>query len=96
MTDEELTEIYNAANGLDPKRHNPITTERIFAAMRAAMAEERMKCWNEINAAIKQGTLQGNGCDDSAQRNGLVLASNIIMREILKDVAGAPPQRRRA
>ena len=83
MTDEELTEIYNKANGLDPKRHNPITTERIFAAMRDAMTEERMKCWNEINVAIKAGPLQGNGCDDTAQRNGLVLASNIIMRGIL-------------
>lgn len=41
MTNEELTRIYNEANGLDPKRHNPITTERIFAAMRGAMAEER-------------------------------------------------------
>lgn len=35
LTDEELTHIYNKANGLDPKRHNPITTERIFSAMRA-------------------------------------------------------------
>lgn len=36
MTNEELTAIYNEANGLDPRRHNPITTERIFTAMRAA------------------------------------------------------------
>lgn len=33
-TDEELTDIYNRANKLDPKRLNPITTERIFKAMR--------------------------------------------------------------
>ncbi len=33
-TDEDLTNIYNRANKLDPKRHNPITTERIFRAMR--------------------------------------------------------------
>lgn len=44
MTDEELTAIYNGANGLDPKRHNPITTERIFAAMRAAILVEREAC----------------------------------------------------
>ena len=41
MTNDELTAIYNEANGLDPKRHNPITTERIFAAMRAAAEMER-------------------------------------------------------
>lgn len=35
FTNEELTKIYNEANGLDPKRHNSITTERIFTAMRA-------------------------------------------------------------
>lgn len=43
-TDEELTSIYNQANGLDPKRHNPITTERIFTAMRGAIAAEREAC----------------------------------------------------
>lgn len=48
MTNEELTAIYNDANGLDPKRHNPITTERIFSAMRAAMAKQRMACADEI------------------------------------------------
>jgi len=41
MTNDELTAIYNEANGLDPKRHNPITTERIFAAMRAVAEMER-------------------------------------------------------
>lgn len=44
ITNEELTEIYNIANGLDNKRHNPITTERIFSAMRAAMIIERESC----------------------------------------------------
>lgn len=41
-------------------------------------AATRKKCWNEINAFIKTGELPGNGCDESAQRNGLVLASNIV------------------
>lgn len=44
MTNDELTAIYNEANGLDPKRHNPITTERIFAAMREAILAEREAC----------------------------------------------------
>jgi hypothetical protein len=36
MTPEQLTAIYNKANGLDPKRHNSVTTERIFRAMDSA------------------------------------------------------------
>ena len=36
-SDADLTKIYNEANGLDPKRHNPITTERIFKAMRECL-----------------------------------------------------------
>lgn len=48
MTNEELTAIYNEANGLDPKRHNPITTERIFTAMREAMAKQRILCAADI------------------------------------------------
>lgn len=34
MTNEELTKIYNEANGITVK-NPPLTTERIFAAMRA-------------------------------------------------------------
>jgi len=43
LTDEELTLIYNEANGIPPGRtgRTPITTERIFTAMRAAMLAER-------------------------------------------------------
>ncbi len=39
---------------------------------------ERQKCWDAINAAIDQGQLPGNGTDKTAERNGLVLATNII------------------
>jgi hypothetical protein len=35
LTDEECTRIYNEANGITTK-NPPITTQRIFAAMRAA------------------------------------------------------------
>ena len=44
LTDEELTRIYNEASGIDPKRHNPITTQRVFAAMRAIAAAELESC----------------------------------------------------
>lgn len=46
----------------------------------ATLVAERTKqeCWDEINKWIKLGELQGNGCDDTAQRNGMILASNLI------------------
>lgn len=37
FTNDDLTKIYNEANNLDPKRHNSITTERIFKAMRECL-----------------------------------------------------------
>ena len=57
MTDEKLTALYNKANRLDPKRHNPITTERIFAAMREAILAERMEA--ELRCAKTQVLLNG-------------------------------------
>lgn len=42
-------------------------------------ADERRKCWLQINRWIIPGDLPGNGCDRSAQRNGLILAANIIL-----------------
>lgn len=70
MTDEELTAIYNAANGITGKRL-PITTERIFAAMRAAMEEEREEC----AAHVEQ-----YGCIAGLQGACKVMANGIRMR----------------
>ena len=44
LTDEVLTRIYNEASGIDLKRHNPITTQRVFSAMRAIAAAELEAC----------------------------------------------------
>jgi hypothetical protein len=41
-TDEELTRIYKEANGETDGKAKPITTERIFAAMRAMLTQERI------------------------------------------------------
>lgn len=38
-TDAELTECYKAANGEDVGKAQPLTTQRIFRAMRAAIAK---------------------------------------------------------
>lgn len=41
MTDAELTKIYNDANGIPEGKAPPITTQRIFTAMRAMRPEGR-------------------------------------------------------
>ncbi len=38
-TDAELTEVYKAANGENTGKAQPLTTKRIFRAMRAAIAK---------------------------------------------------------
>lgn len=35
-------------------------------------------CLSVINTLIKPGDLQGNGCDETAQRNGVILAFNAV------------------
>ena len=57
---------------------NEVSMARMTRFAELVAAKERLSCWNEINAAIKEGPLQGNGCDESSQRNGLILASNIV------------------
>lgn len=37
------------------------------------------ECWGQINSCIKPGRLPGNGCDETAERNGIILATNILM-----------------
>lgn len=44
--------------------------------------DERKKIVEEINKLIETGDLGGNGCDRNAERNGLILASNIVMRKL--------------
>lgn len=46
-----------------------------FHAHRDGILQE---AWNAIQAQIKTGPLPGNGGDKQAQRNGLILASNIV------------------
>jgi hypothetical protein len=56
-----------------------------LAALREQAERDSMqKCLYLINAHIKQGHLTGNGLDQSAERNGLILASNIVSAAIDK------------
>ena len=69
---------HEVGSGLPPLANEDREMHVMRVAKLAAKAE-RQACWDEINSFIKQGPLPGNGCDESAQRNGLVLATNIIM-----------------
>ena len=40
--------------------------------------DERKRVWKEISKHIRPGILPGNGRDKQAERNGLILATNII------------------
>jgi hypothetical protein len=53
------------------------STDEIY---KSGAADERKVIWNEINNLIKSGNLQGNGFDEMAQRNGLILACNTILK----------------
>lgn len=44
----------------------------------AGRLAERTDCLTSIQAAIKPGVSSGNGCDELAERNGLVTAANIV------------------
>lgn len=46
-----------------------------LAKFAALIAEE---CYSEIEKLIKPGDLGGNGCDGNAQRNGYILAAQVI------------------
>ena len=39
---------------------------------------ERDRCWHEVNKYIRTGDLGGNGTNKNAERNGIILATNII------------------
>lgn len=38
-------------------------------------------CWETVNALIKPGQLQGNGWDKTAERNGIILAANALLKK---------------
>ena len=58
--------------------HDGATVGAIVCFVESIRRHERNICKAEIDKWIKPGNLQGNGCDDTAQRNGLILASNLL------------------
>lgn len=95
MTNEELTAIYNGANGLDPKRHNPITTERIFTAMRSAIAIEREACAKlcDEGAELCDTEWANKRPDEAAELDAVALTKIICASKIRErsNVRSEPP-----
>ena len=58
------------------KGYTAATVRRLIAE---AVAAEREAAWAAINKHIVHGRLDGNGCDMTAQRNGMILAANVLM-----------------
>lgn len=46
------------------------------------------ECWEAINEKIQHGTLTGTGADKTAERNGLILAANVIAEMRIKAAEG--------
>jgi hypothetical protein len=61
------------------------------AIVAAEVAREREQAWEAVNAIIPQGELQGNGCDRQAQRNGTILAANVLQERIAAIRRGHAP-----
>ena len=56
-------------------------------------ADERQNCWRLVNAMVHHGSLTGDGRDAVAQRNGLILAANVLYRHAdAADQALEPPK----
>lgn len=82
MADEALA-------ALDAEISNSVT--RNYRATDAAQQQSLLqKAFNKINSYIKTGKLQGNGWDETAQRNGLILASNMLSDMIDEEAQQEP------
>jgi hypothetical protein len=87
-------EHQHAAHELVESANAPyFTADQMHAYARAAVLADRGRdadirraaleeAWNLINARIVRGDLPGDGFDKTAERNGLIHATNIIHRAI--------------
>lgn len=70
--------------------NSQFTDEAYAAGVEAGRKTERQECWDAINKWIKRGDIPGNGCDETAQRNGMILASNLIIERKASNVPSSP------
>ena len=83
MKPERIEELVKQLGSITVEGTELVTVLSAKIAVEDAIQESRrqalQECWEKVNSIIKQGTLPGNGCDETAQRNGLILATNTIM-----------------
>jgi len=56
--------------------------DSLEAFSKLVIEKEREDAWEAVNALIVPGKIGGNGLDPSAQRGGIVLATNVLMQRI--------------
>ena len=62
LSDAELTKIYNDANGIGAGKSPPISTQKIFTAMRAvAKAQRKLEIEEGIANMVKNGKCAPDG-----------------------------------
>lgn len=54
--------------------------DMVRAIYSAGATMERAHCWKAIDGMIKRGPIDGNGFDKAAQRNGIIMAANVVMQ----------------
>lgn len=87
LTDADLTRIYNQANNIAADEHVPITTQRIFTAMRAGMASANERAdyaWRNANTIEKARQEEMAKRDKLTKSEAALKATIISLLEILR------------
>ena len=62
FTDKQLTEIYKRANGIEEGKAPPISTQKIFTAMRAMVEEsQKLRVEQSIATMVAAGKCEPDG-----------------------------------
>lgn len=80
---EELVLKYWGGEDNPEMHYGNYTLDQLTVMIAQAIVEAEKKVlqevWDAVNANIVTGHLEGNGLDKTAERNGLIWATNIIM-----------------
>ncbi len=76
--DQALNAAYSGKEESFDERFTPAHRAALLAVYRAGQEAQRLEDWKAVNALIRPGNLGGNGCDQTAQRNGIILAANTL------------------
>lgn len=74
----ELCMDYRGAPLSTERNYPQEAYERLQEYCRQQVETAMQGCWEAVNVWVQPGPLNGNGCDEQAQRNGMILALNLI------------------